>query len=154
MRSSRNSPIVTTATRSCRATPAPSLLERGLITNESLGREVSRRLSPGIPADLGAGWFEGLSKRNHYALLARQPLWEQLAEYVRSLDDDQFRRAVVFLRRAFGGFSPQEKRHIAENLGECWGVDTAAASELIEQPLTAQEEEKLSDLNEFDFGDL
>jgi hypothetical protein len=130
------------------------LLERGLITNESLGREVSRRLSPGIPADLGAGWFEGLSKRNHYALLARQPLWEQLAEYVRSLDDDQFRRAVVFLRRAFGGFSPQEKRHIAENLGECWGVDTGATSELIEQPLTAQEEEKLSDLNEFDFGDL
>jgi Family of unknown function (DUF5682) len=130
------------------------LLERGLITNESLGREVSRRLSPGIPADLGAGWFEGLSKRNHYALLARQPLWEQLAEYVRSLDDDQFRRAVVFLRRAFGGFSPQEKRHIAENLGECWGVNTATASELIEQPLTAQEEEKLSDLNEFDFGDL
>jgi hypothetical protein len=130
------------------------LLERGLITNESLGREVSRRLSPGIPADLGAGWFEGLSKRNHYALLARQPLWEQLAEYVKSLDDDQFRRAVVFLRRAFGGFSPQEKRHIAENLGECWGVNAAIASELIEQPLTAQEEEKLSDLNEFDFGDL
>jgi Family of unknown function (DUF5682) len=130
------------------------LLERGLITNESLGREVSRRLSPGIPADLGAGWFEGLSKRNHYALLARQPLWEQLAGYVRSLDDDQFRRAVVFLRRAFGGFSPQEKRHIAENLGECWGVSAATASELIEQPMTAQEEEKLSDLNEFDFGDL
>ena len=96
------------------------LLERGLITNESLGREVSRRLSPGIPADLGAGWFEGLSKRNHYALLARQPLWEQLAEYVRSLDDDQFRRAVVFLRRAFGGFSPQESaisRRTSANAG-------------------------------------
>jgi hypothetical protein len=130
------------------------LLERGLMTNESLGREVSRRLSPGIPADLGAGWFEGLSKRNHYALLARQPQWEQLAEYVRSLDDDQFRRAVVFLRRAFGGFSVPEKRNIAENLGECWGVHAATASELIEQPLTEQEEQKLSDLNEFDFGDL
>ena len=130
------------------------LLERGLIANESLAREVSRRLSPGIAADLGAGWFEGLSKRNRYALLARQPLWEQLAEYVTSLDDDQFRRALVFLRRAFGGFSPQEKRHIAENLGECWGVHADVASELIEQPLTEKEEQSLSDLNEFDFDDL
>ena len=130
------------------------LLERGLIPNEALSREVSRRLSPGIPADLGAGWFEGLSKRNRYALLARQPLWEQLADYVKSLDEDQFRRSLVFLRRAFGGFSPQEKRHIAENMGEFWGLNPDTASELIEQPLTEQEEQTLSDLNEFDFGDL
>lgn len=130
------------------------LLEQGLIPNDALAREVSRRLSPGISADLGAGWFEGLSKRNRYALLARQPLWEQLASYVTSLDEDQFRRSLVFLRRAFGGFSPQEKRHIAENLGECWGVHAETASELIEQPLTEQEEQTLTDLNEFDFGDL
>ena len=130
------------------------LLERGLISNEELAREVSRRLSPGIAADLGAGWFEGLSQRNRYALLARQLLWEQLADYVRSLDDEQFRRALVFLRRAFGGFSPQEKRHIAENLGECWGVGGDVASEMIGQPLTQEEEQKLEELGDFDFGDL
>ncbi len=96
------------------------LLERGLIANEDLAREVSRRLSPGIPADLGAGWFEGLAKRNRYSLLARQPLWQELALYIRSLDDEQFKRALVFLRRAFVSFSPQEKRHICENLGEFW----------------------------------
>ena len=90
------------------------LLERGVIENEALAREVSRRVSPGVPADLGAGWFEGLAQRNRYALLARQPLWEQLAEYIASLDEEQFRRALVFLRRAFGGFSAREKRHIAE----------------------------------------
>ena len=130
------------------------LLERGLMANEDLAREVSRRLSPGVPADLGAGWFEGLAKRNRYALLARQPLWEQLADYIASLDDEQFRRALVFLRRAFGGFSPHEKRQIAENLGEYWGVNADAASELIEQPLTETEEKTLKDLNEFDFDDL
>jgi hypothetical protein len=130
------------------------LLERGLITNDALAREVSRRVSPGVPADLGAGWFEGLAQRNRYALLARQVLWEQLADYLASLDDQQFRRALVFLRRAFGGFSPQEKRHISENLGQYWGLTTDAASELIEQPLTEKEEETLKDLNEFDFGDL
>ena len=29
------------------------LLERGLMENEALAREVSRRISPGVPADLG-----------------------------------------------------------------------------------------------------
>jgi hypothetical protein len=130
------------------------LLERGLIENEALAREVSRRLSPGVAADLGAGWFEGLAQRNRYALLARQPLWEQLAGYVESLDEEQFRRALVFLRRAFGPFSAREKRHISENLGEYWGLNADAASEMVEQPLTEAEEETLKDLNEFNFDDL
>ena len=125
-----------------------------MITNDVLSREVSRRLSPGIPADLGAGWFEGLSKRNRYALLARQPLWVQLADYVSSLDEDHFRRALVFLRRAFGGFSPREKRQIAENLGEHWGVSADAASEVIEKELNEEEEKTLSDLNEFNFDEF
>src|SRR5579884_89434 len=127
------------------------LLERGLMENEALAREVSRRISPGVPADLGAGWFEGLAQRNRYALLARQPLWEQLAGYIESLDEEQFRRALVFLRRAFGPFSAREKRQISENLGEFWGLNADTASEMIEQPLTDAEEEKLKELNEFDF---
>lgn len=130
------------------------LLERGLMATEDLAREVSRRLSPGIPADLGAGWFEGLSKRNRAALLARQALWEELAGYVKSLDDDQFKRAIVFLRRAFGGFSPHQKRQICENLAELWGVNADEAKEALEAPLNEAEEKKLSELNEFDFGDL
>ena len=112
------------------------LLERGAIENEALSREVARRISPGVPADLGAGWFEGLAQRNRYALLARQSLWEQLAEYIESLDEDQFRRALVFLRRAFGSFGAKEKRHIAENLGEFWGVHEDVASEMLEKPLS------------------
>lgn len=130
------------------------LLERGLLTNEELAREVARRLSPGIPADLGAGWFEGLSRRNRFSLLGRQPLWEALATYIQSLDEDQFRRALVFLRRAFGVFSPQEKRHICENLGSFWGIGADEASERIEQPLTEQEKKSLEGLNDFDFDDL
>jgi hypothetical protein len=125
------------------------LLERGLIANDDLAREVSRRLSPGVPADLGAGWFEGLSKRNRYALLARQILWVQLADYIASLDEEHFRRSVVFLRRAFGSFSAREKRQIAENLAEHWGVTADAAAEAIES-----EEKTLKDLNEFNFDDL
>jgi Family of unknown function (DUF5682) len=130
------------------------LLERGLIENEALAREIARRISPGVPADLGAGWFEGLAQRNRYALLARQQVWAQIAAYIESLDEEQFRRALVFLRRAFGPFSAREKRHISENLGEYWGLNADAASEMIERPLTEAEEETLKDLNDFDFGDL
>ena len=130
------------------------LLERGLLANDELVREVSRRLSPGVPADLGAGWFEGLSRRNRYALLARQVLWVQLADYIASLDEDHFRRSLVFLRRAFGDFSAREKRQIAENLGEHWGVSADTASEAIEKELTEAEEASLKDLNEFNFDDL
>ncbi len=130
------------------------LLERGLMANEELAREVSRRLSPGVPADLGAGWFEGLSKRNRHALLARQALWAQLADYIASLDEDHFRRSVVFLRRALGGFSPRDKRQVAENLGEHWGVRGEAAAGAIEAVLSDEEEKKIKDLNEFDFDDL
>src|SRR5215472_10481857 len=64
------------------------LLERNLISNEELAKEVSRRLSPGISADLGAGWFEGLAQRNRYALLTRLALWEQLDSYVSSLTEE------------------------------------------------------------------
>ena len=130
------------------------LLERGLIANDALSREVSRRLSPGVPAELGAGWFEGLAQRNRYALLARQPLWEQLADYIASLDEEQFRRALVFLRRAFGSFSAREKRQITENLGEFWGLNADVASDMIEQPLTEVEEKTLADIQDFNFDDL
>jgi hypothetical protein len=130
------------------------LLERARMDDAELSREVARRLSPGIPADIGAGWFEGLARRNRYALLARLTLWRAVDDYLASLDDEEYRRALVFLRRAFGGFSPQEKRHIAENLGEVWGLGADPVSEAIGQELSEKEEETISSLNEFNFDDL
>lgn len=130
------------------------LLERNLIDGEKLAQEVSRRLSPGIDADLGAGWFEGLSMRNRYALLARMSLWEQLASYVASLEEAQFKRALVFLRRAFGDFGPAEKRSICENLGEIWGIGREDASDVVSRELNEEEKKDIEDLNNFDFGDI
>lgn len=130
------------------------LVERRLISNEELAREVSRRLSPGIPADLGAGWFEGLARRNRYALLTRLALWEQLDGYVGSLNEEEFKRALVFLRRAFGDFSPQEKHSITENLGEIWGVNVEHASEVLSAELTEKEKQRLDELSDFNFEEL
>lgn len=130
------------------------LLERGIATEELLAREVSRRLSPGVPADLGAGWFEGLAGKNRYALIARLSLWRHLSEYLDSLDEDTFRRALVFLRRAFADFTPAEKSDISENLGEIWGIHAQQVSELIMADITQEEQAMLSDLDDFDFDDI
>ena len=130
------------------------LVERNVISNEELAKEVSRRLSPGISADLGAGWFEGLAQRNRYALLTRLALWEQLDNYVGSLTGDEFKRALVFLRRAFGDFSPSEKRSITENLGEIWGANPDTVSEVLSAELTEKEKKKLDELSDFNFEEL
>ena len=130
------------------------LLERGKADEALLSREVARRLSPGVPAELGAGWFEGLAGKNRYALIARLSLWRQLDDYLSTLDSDTFRRALVFLRRAFAGFSPSEKNDIAENLGEIWGVNSAQAAEALMNDTTEAEQAVLDSLDEFDFDDI
>lgn len=134
---------------------AAILLERGQMDSEELGREVERRLSRGIPADLGAGWFEGLAMKNHYALIARMTLWEKLSDYLDTLDAEEFKRALIFLRRAFADFSSSEKSDIAENLGEIWQVNPQQVNEIVNETLSAvQEEQILDSLADFDFDDI
>lgn len=127
------------------------LLERNLITDEFCSKEVSRRLSPGIPADIGAGWFEGMSMRNHQRLLSRIELWRELDAYIQSLDDDEFKRSVVFMRRALGGFSPSEKNSIAVLLGDFWGVGDSDVAIFLQGELNEDEVTSLEELNDFDF---
>lgn len=71
----------------CSGFAMAALLERGAVDEELLSRELARRLSPGVPADLGAGWFEGLASKNRYALIARLSLWKHLDNYLSALDD-------------------------------------------------------------------
>ncbi|MEY8516964.1 DUF5682 family protein [Lachnospiraceae bacterium 29-84] len=133
---------------------AAILLERGKMSNEELEQKVEFRLSKGIPADLGASWFEGLSMKNRYALIARMGLWESLDHYLESLDDEEFKRALIFLRRAFADFTAKEKSDIAENLGELWQLNPLQVSEAIQAPLDEEAQEMLGDLEDFDFGDI
>lgn len=138
----------------CSGFAMATLIERGKVSEDLLAKEVSRRLSKGVPADLGAGWFEGLAKKNRYALIARLSLWKQLNQYLDTLDDEAFRRALVFLRRAFADFSGMEKNDIAENLGEIWGVQKEQAADLLMQPTTESEQAIFDDLDGFDFDDI
>ncbi len=130
---------------------AAILLERGSMDTRQLRTEVSRRLSKGIPADLGAGWFEGLAMKNRYALIARLSLWESLNDYLDTLDDEEFKRALVFLRRAFADFSAAEKDQIAENLGEILGLNGQEVSEVVNAVLDESAQEMIEGLDDFDF---
>ena len=126
------------------------LLDCKRIDANELGNELSKRLSRGMPADLGAGWFSGLSMRNHYALIARLSIWEALSDYLDTLDDEEFKRSLLFLRRAFAEYDPKEKDMIAENLGEIWGVNKEEASEIVNTPITSED----VDLGDFSFDDF
>lgn len=130
------------------------LLERGRMQDEELGREVQRRLSKGIPAELGAGWFAGLSKKNRYALIARLSLWKELSSYLDTLDEEEFKRALLFLRRAFSDFTPGEKADVAENLGEIWQVNKDQVSETVTRALKTEELEMINSLDDFDFDGI
>ncbi len=127
------------------------LLERNLIADADFKVEMSRRLSAGTPSDIAALWFEGLSLRNRYALLSRSSVWQQLDEYLDSLDQEAFRRALVFLRRSFGSFTPNEKNAIVEILADLWQVQETDVSEYLQQELSEDEQENIDALNEFDF---
>ncbi len=130
---------------------AAILLERGCMDGGQLNLEVRRRLSKGVPAELGAGWFEGLAMKNRYALIARLSLWESLDAYLDTLDEEDFKRALVFLRRAFADFTAMERDEIAENLGEIWGLNGQQVSESVNQVLQETEQKMVESLEEFDF---
>lgn len=126
-------------------------LEHNKIDENKCEIEISRRFSPAVPISIGAGFFEGLSKRNRYMLLSRIYLWRCLNDYIINLDKDEFYKALVYLRRAFSNFNSNEKTGLTDLLSDFWELD---ASELLLEDLTEDEQEQLSDLNDFDFGDL
>ena len=89
--------------------------------------------------------------KNKYALIARLSLWESLNIYLTTLTDEEFKRALLFLRRAFAGFSAAEKDQIAENLGEILGLDGSQTSEAVNTVLDESSQEIIDSLGDFDF---
>jgi hypothetical protein len=137
------------------------LLERGEMDESELIVEISRYLSAGNTPESGASWFEGLASRNHQLLLLKNELWNQLDVYINTLDAEEFKRALVCLRRAFDGFDNKEKAAICEKLAKLWNVDAGNAAEAFLDKLSEGEEnavkavkESAGDLNNFDFSDI
>ena len=123
------------------------LLENNLISDSELSREFCRRVSPGVDADLGAGWFEGLAKRNRMLLVRKKNIWDQLSSYIASLDEEQFKRALVFMRRTFADFAPSEIKAIAGTVCALLGVAPEVEKAMTKLELSEAEMEMLEDLD-------
>lgn len=78
-------------------------------------------------------------------------MWESLNDYLVTLDDEEFKRALVFLRRAFADFSAVEKDQIAENLGEILGLNGQEVSEVVNAVLDESAQQMIEGLDDFDF---
>lgn len=133
---------------------AAILLERGVLKEEKFHQMICMRLSAGTPVDIGALWFEGLMQKNHYALIARMFVWELFDQYIDTLDEENFMRALIYLRRAFEHYHAKEKDEIAKNLGTLWHLDQNSVSEVLNQNLKKEEQDLLNGLEDFDFGDF
>jgi hypothetical protein len=122
-------------------------------SEDDLAREVNRRLSVGVPPDIGSSWFEGLVQYNREALFHRLALWRQLDAYVTSLDDAGFRQALVPLRRALSDFGEGQVRRVVNLLAE---ISAESAEELkasVDSKLSDEELRKLDEeLGDLDFG--
>ena len=84
------------------------------------------------------------------ALLSRQSVWRQIDLYVQSLEEAEFRRALVPLRRAFSGFRGHELRNIVGILVELSSEGVEELERLPEKVLSDDEAKKLTE----DLGDL
>ena len=95
-----------------------------------------------------------MAQKNRRSLIARLSIWEKLTEFISELSDEEFKPTLVCLRRTFAEFSPSEKSDIAENIGEALGISAQGAAEVISAPMTAEEQQAIESLDDFDFGDI
>ena len=81
-------------------------------------------------------------------------MWEKLCTFIDGLDDEEFKPVLIALRRTFAEFTPAEKNDIAENIGEVLGISAEQAAEIITAEVTAEEQQTIDELDDFDFGDI
>jgi hypothetical protein len=129
------------------------LLEKSALTNDFISGEIHRRFSAGVPGDIAAAWFHGVSQRNHYVLLSRPILWQELDNYLETLDDESFKTTLIYLRRTFAEYELREKSNISDLIADIWkethNVDLKPDTLLTD--LTDDETDLLASLDDFDF---
>lgn len=133
------------------------LLEKGFYTPEDVEKKIIFHLSSSIDGKITANWLEGFCMKNRYQLILNLNIWKYLDKYISGLGEEDFKRVVLFLRRAFTKFSSSEKDSIVDNLKELWGVNIANSE--INTTITKQELEVFKNLasiidDEYDFDNI
>ncbi len=125
------------------------LIERHEISNNEIEEKLGYYLSYGMNGEISANWFEGLCMKNHAYIITNISIWQHLDNYITGLNDEEFKRVLLFLRRAFTRFTSIEKDNVVESLKYIWQVDIDNA--VIQDDISTEELDLLMD---FDFDDI
>ncbi len=128
------------------------LLEQGKLSPEDIEQKISFYFSKGLDGFQTANWLEGFCMKNRYQLLLNLNIWKQFDVYIKTLSLEEFKRVVLFLRRAFANFNSNEKNSIVDNLKEIWGIQLD--NSLLHTTISKQELYQFIDLDEFDFDNI
>ena len=126
-------------------------LDSGDLSEEELSREIRRRMSIGLRAELGALWFEGLSLRNHYALIVRRAVWESLSRYLDEIPEESWKRAMVFCAAASPSTARARRIWSPKTSEKSGGLEKEQLSEVLNAELSKEESQALAS---FDFDDF
>lgn len=129
------------------------LLEKGYYSPQDIETKINFHLSLTSDGRLTANWLEGLAMKNRYQLILNLNIWKEFDAYINTLDDEGFKRIILFLRRAFARFSSNEKDSIVDNLQEIWGIKFA--KDLVNTTVNASDiQEMVESIDDFDFDDI
>lgn len=92
------------------------LLDSGALDAATAAERMSRRLSVGAPAADGAAWLDGFLEGDALLLLHDPALLGLVDAWVAGVDDRTFEDLLPLLRRAFGRFTPAERRQVGHRL--------------------------------------
>lgn len=90
------------------------LLDGGHWPREEAARRLSRALTPGTPAAVGASFVEGFLSGSGTVLLHDATLLGLVDSWLSGLPDVAFTDTLPLLRRTFGSFETAERRRIGE----------------------------------------
>ncbi len=106
-------------------------MDRGEVDDDELWRLTGRAISLGNEPTACASWLEGFLAGSGLALLHRDAFWTTFDGWLRQLDGEVFLDLVPALRRAFGGFSPGEKRQVGRKVA---ALQVSADGTTVAQP--------------------
>ena len=111
---------------------------------------LSRRLSPGEDALVGAQFLEGLLALNRAVLLRKATIVGWLNDYLQAVPAERFRGVLPVLRRAMADLNAVEQDYLLASLARLLGLEDGAAAPAARLAISDQElqaiDEELDDL--------
>ncbi len=93
------------------------LHELGVLDNEALNQRFRLNVSACQDVEVAAAWTEGLLLNAASPLLYDDALFGLLDDWLMSLEEDDFRRALPLIRRSFSNFDRSELTQLANRVG-------------------------------------